>query len=296
MFISQIRRVLISASPIRTSVQFLSSHKSSDFSAASQLGSSASRKDRKRFYRDVSVQQVNDANYEITLDGRALRTPGGQRFTLHNTLFAEMVAEEWRAQTDTIKPNTMHLTAIVNTATDNPNKLNRETIVASLKDYLLTDTVLFFDDVNDANAKLNENEERRWTPLVNWFNTRFPDANLTIQRDAVLLEDITELVINPSKDCSFSKYMLGSYDFASLIAFTFMSEGLKSVILSTALVEQQLPCGVEEACELANLEQIHQYENWGKVDWYHGVNESELRARVSAALICIKLNSAKSKI
>jgi len=73
------------------------------------------------------------------------------------------------------------------------------------------------------------------------------------------------------------------------MAFNYMAECLKSTIVTVALLERYIST-VEEACQLAMLEQEHQYAQWGKVEWYHDVNEQELRARVSAALAFIYLS------
>lgn len=47
--------------------------------------------------------------YEINLDQRKLKTPGGKLFTVPNEALAIAVATEWDAQRDTLKFYTMHL-------------------------------------------------------------------------------------------------------------------------------------------------------------------------------------------
>lgn len=47
--------------------------------------------------------------FEINLDKRKLKTPGGKLFTVPNEALAIAVATEWDAQKDTIKFYTMHL-------------------------------------------------------------------------------------------------------------------------------------------------------------------------------------------
>lgn len=47
--------------------------------------------------------------YEINLDRRKLKTPGGKLFTVPNEALAIAVATEWDAQRDTLKFYTMHL-------------------------------------------------------------------------------------------------------------------------------------------------------------------------------------------
>lgn len=47
--------------------------------------------------------------FEINLDKRKLKTPGGKLFTVPNEALAIAVATEWDAQKDTLKFYTMHL-------------------------------------------------------------------------------------------------------------------------------------------------------------------------------------------
>lgn len=47
--------------------------------------------------------------FEINLDRRKLKTPGGKLFTVPNEPLAIAVATEWDAQKDTLKFYTMHL-------------------------------------------------------------------------------------------------------------------------------------------------------------------------------------------
>lgn len=50
-----------------------------------------------------------DGLYEVNLDRRKLKTPGGKLFTVPNEALAIAVATEWDAQRDTLKFYTMHL-------------------------------------------------------------------------------------------------------------------------------------------------------------------------------------------
>lgn len=52
---------------------------------------------------------ILDGLYEINLDRRKLKTPGGKLFTVPNEALAIAVATEWDAQRDTLKFYTMHL-------------------------------------------------------------------------------------------------------------------------------------------------------------------------------------------
>ncbi len=83
-------------------------------------------------------------------------------------------------------------------------------------------------------------------------------------------------------------------------------EACKSLILSCAVFEGRL--GPEAAAELARLEvryQVspHSYRRayymcpyiqtgqWGEVEWQHGVEEADLRARITAGLAMHQLSN-----
>lgn len=170
--LSQISRQLFKNEP--SCISNINSFKNySDFTS---FGSNASRKDRKRFYKHVAVCETGDSKsktYEIILDKRKLKSPGGKPFNVKSELLAGMCANEWDAQKDSIRLGTMHLTSLINTCLDNPNKLTKKDIVASLMEYIQTDTVLYFDcDGNDESKKLEFLQEQKWRPIVNWFNEK----------------------------------------------------------------------------------------------------------------------------
>ena len=101
---------------------------------------------KKRFYKDVSVVS-SGGDYEITLDSKKLKTPGGSVLTLGNQSLALAVAHEWQAQKDQILLSQMHLTGLCNTAIDNPTNATKYDLVDDILNFLDTDTLLFFAEV-----------------------------------------------------------------------------------------------------------------------------------------------------
>lgn len=71
----------------------------------------------RRFYMAVTVQQ-RDGTFILLLDGRAAKSPGGNRLALPCLAAARALADEWSAQGETIDPAAMPLTRIVNSAID----------------------------------------------------------------------------------------------------------------------------------------------------------------------------------
>ncbi|XP_004930951.1 ATP synthase mitochondrial F1 complex assembly factor 2 isoform X1 [Bombyx mori] len=237
---------------------------------------------RKRFYKGTAVIQ-NDNKWEVTLDHRRLKTPNGNVLTVGNEPLARVVAVEWDSQNETISQATMHLTALCNTALDNPGKLTSHDIVNYLLEHYPTDTLLFYSEDEE---ELRDLQERKWTPILDWFQKTFnvkQELANSIQPPPVFTE--TRAVL--------ARHFL-SYDFAALTAINFGVEALKSPILMLACMERRVV--PEEAVLLARLEEEYQLERWGRVPWAHGLSQADLTARVSAALLLVHCATEKHAI
>ena len=77
----------------------------------------------KRFYKDVTIVAEGDG-HAIRLDDRPVRTPARALLTLPTLALAQAVAEEWRAQGETVDPASMPFTGLANAAIDHivPNR------------------------------------------------------------------------------------------------------------------------------------------------------------------------------
>ncbi|MBI1327575.1 MAG: ATP12 chaperone family protein [Alphaproteobacteria bacterium] len=72
----------------------------------------------KRFYKLVTISEEADG-FSIVLDGKPVKTSLRNKLSAPNKALALAVMQEWAAQEDTIKPETMGLTQILTTAIDN---------------------------------------------------------------------------------------------------------------------------------------------------------------------------------
>ncbi|MES1155395.1 MAG: ATP12 family chaperone protein, partial [Pseudorhodoplanes sp.] len=64
---------------------------------------------RKRFYEKAGVTRNGDF-FEVTLDGKPVRTPARNPLAAPTRELAQAIADEWQAQTDLIDPAAMPLT------------------------------------------------------------------------------------------------------------------------------------------------------------------------------------------
>ncbi|XP_022122209.2 ATP synthase mitochondrial F1 complex assembly factor 2 [Pieris rapae] len=239
----------------------------------------------KRFYKRVDIVQ-NENKWEVTLDHRRLKTPNGQVFNVNTEGLARAIAAEWDAQHDGISPPSMHLTALCNTAMDNPGKLNKHDIAIHLLEFLTTDTILFFSDEEEELRLL---QEQKWGPVLEWFEERFH-----IKQE--VSRDFQPPPITTETRAVLARHFL-SYDFPALNAMNFGTEALKSPILMLACVDRFLQ--PKEAVMLARLEEEYQLQRWGRVPWAHELNQVELTSRVAASLLIIQnsteLHTEKAK-
>jgi chaperone required for assembly of F1-ATPase len=53
----------------------------------------------------VDVVSAGNVSFEVTLDSRKLKTPGGSVLTIENEALALAVSHEWQSQQDTIQVN-----------------------------------------------------------------------------------------------------------------------------------------------------------------------------------------------
>ena len=93
----------------------------------------------KRVYKRVRVAPV-EGGHAVMLDGRQARGPGQRLLVLPGAAQARAVAQEWRAQTDEVRPETMPLTRLAATAAGLAGG-GRERLVDEVAAYAATDLV-----------------------------------------------------------------------------------------------------------------------------------------------------------
>uniref|UniRef100_A0A3P9K8F5 Uncharacterized protein n=1 Tax=Oryzias latipes TaxID=8090 RepID=A0A3P9K8F5_ORYLA len=235
----------------------------------------------KRVYFDITIinyQYALYGLYEINLDRRKLKTPGGKLFTVPNEALAIAVATEWDAQRGTLKFYTMHLTTLCNTALDNPTQRNKEQMINSALKFLETDTICYRVEDPPGLVDLQKNE---WDPVLHWIENRY---NVTIGSSSSILGP--EI---PQATKETFRQHLNSYSLWSLTGLEFVISQLKSILLSLGMVDRYLT--VEQAVLLSRLEEEYQISHWGNVEWAHDYDMYELRARTAAGALFIQLSS-----
>ncbi|PAA94538.1 hypothetical protein BOX15_Mlig007483g1, partial [Macrostomum lignano] len=226
----------------------------------------------KRFYKQAHVTKSGPGAYEVNLDQRRLRTPGGQPFVVPHEGLALAVVQEWNSQVNHIDRTRMHLTSLCNSAIDNPLGLSRDQQAAAILEYLETDTLLFWSTEPED---LHQLQRQRWQPVLDNVNQQYSlrlAPTLTLQPPQIDGEALKKF-----------RARLASLNSWGVSGVRFAAESLKSCLLAVCLLDRRLP--VSEACSLSRLESQFQADKWGQVEWHHGVDATELECRVSAGTL-----------
>jgi chaperone required for assembly of F1-ATPase len=122
----------------------------------------------KRFYTDVTIVEA-EGGFAIQLDGRPVRTPARALLTLPTQALAEAVADEWRAQGETVEPASMPMTGLANAAIDHV-AANKADFAAGVARYAQSDLLCYRADGPDT---LVARQAAAWEPLLDWARARY---------------------------------------------------------------------------------------------------------------------------
>jgi chaperone required for assembly of F1-ATPase len=203
----------------------------------------------RRFYKEVALLPVA-GGFQPALDGRPLLTPAKAALTLPNLPFAEAVAEEWRSQGERIRPASMPLTQLANTAIDRVTPDPGATL-DELLGYAGTDLVCYRAE---APATLVERQQRLWQPLLDDL----------ARRHDVLLNVHAGIIPHPQPDAALSalRRHLSSLPPFVLTGLAALTRSCGSLVIALALAEGLLT--PEEAFDLSQLDEGYQIEQWGE--------------------------------
>ncbi|XP_041363581.1 ATP synthase mitochondrial F1 complex assembly factor 2-like [Gigantopelta aegis] len=242
----------------------------------------SSFRELKKFYKNASIT-TSQGWYEINLDKRKLRTPGGKIFQVPNEALALAVATEWNKQKTHIRQHTMHLTSLCNTAIDNPMHRTRESLMESIIHFLETDTICYRLTEPPQLYELMCNE---WDPLLHWAK----------DRHGIEIEPTTGIAtpgVSPQTVETIRRHLMSYSDWA-LFGYDYAVDAIKSLIIIMALLDREI--SIDKAVNLARLELEFQIQKWGNVEWHHDLDLYELRTRLSASTLFIHWSNENSSI
>lgn len=204
----------------------------------------------KRFYKTVAVAPAAEGGFNVTLDGRTLKSPAKKTFALPTKTLADAVAEEWSAQGDNVQPSSMLLTQLASTAVDRVGA-ERDAIVDGTAAYAGTDLLCYRAEEPPS---LVERQAKAWQPLLDWATLRF-DAPLIVQTG------LMPVAQNPQALNAF-RAAVEAYDDWRLSALQTATSACGSLVVALALLEGKL--SADEAFDVSQIDETFQIEKWGE--------------------------------
>jgi chaperone required for assembly of F1-ATPase len=203
----------------------------------------------KRFYKTVAAIESIDG-WNVTLDGKVLRSPAKKDFNLPTKGLALAVAAEWDAQTEHVRPLAMPLMQLASTAIDRVGA-DRARIVTELVGYAGTDLICYRASEPPS---LVEREAQAWDPLLAWLGRRY-DVSLATTNGIVAVAQA------PATMEALTKVIGGHNDFA-LAALATLIQTAGSVVIGLAVAEGEITA--EQGAHAAQLDELYQTERWGE--------------------------------
>lgn len=202
----------------------------------------------RKFYKAVTVTEVA-GGWQVQLDARNLRTPKAQLMVLPTRAIAELVAEEWDAQTDIIEMATMHATRLANTAIETIGA-SREGVADQIADYAGSDLVCYFaDDL----PPLLERQKAGWEPLLARAEA---DEGLRFERCTGIVHRE-----QPAETLTKVREIALSLDDFTLAGLAFGVPLFGSAVLAIGLLRGWLDG--ETAYNLSRIDETFQEATWG---------------------------------
>jgi len=203
----------------------------------------------KRFYKTVDVRG-EPSGWLVLLDGKPVKTPGARALAAPTRALAEAVADEWRAQSETITPDAMPLTKALNTALDRV-AAQRKALADELAKYAGSDLLCYRAA---APAALASRQQGAWDPWLDWAAERF-GARLIVTAGVAPVEQ-------PPEALARLRAAVAAHDEHRLVALHAGITITGSAVLGLAFAARAL--SAEAAYGLAHVDEDYQAEFWGR--------------------------------
>ena len=238
---------------------------------------------RKRFYKQVGIITMDSGSgFQVTLDGKTLRTPARRPLVLPNLELSLALASEWDAQLDPrkgLEPATMPITQLVFTAIDQIEIAPGPTRRVCLS-YLPTDTALFFAS-GDERTLLGK-QKQHLQPLLRWMQRTFGVELSTSQGT------FAGRLQHPQESLDKVDFIVSQLDPMALAVLQSVTMECKSLVMALAYVFRQI--SMQQLKVVSRLEEEFQVEVWGVVEGGHDMDRLNNSIALAAADTLIRLH------
>lgn len=203
----------------------------------------------KRFYKDVTLGEDAEG-FAVLLDGKAVRTPGLKPIRLQQRAIAEAIAEEWRAQKDTIEFAEMPLVRLVNSGIEAGDGRGDDFRAEVIK-YCGSDLLLYRAD---SPRELVAAQEAAWDPILVALARHFD----VVFQPTIGIVHVTqpERTLSRLDAALDGENLLRLTAMASLISLT--GSGLITIALANNLIAP------DAAWAAAHIDEDHNIRLWGE--------------------------------
>lgn len=188
--------------------------------------------------------------HQVLLDGRPVRTPARRALAVPSATLAAAVADEWRAQGETLQPASMALTRLISTAIDRMPAL-RAAAIDEVLGYAETDLLCYRAA---APADLADRQQQLWQPWLDWL----------ARSHGVELVVTTEMLPVPQPETALARLRssVEPLDDWRLVGLHAVTTALGSVVLGLALFEGEIDA--EQAIAASLLDEQFEIDRWGR--------------------------------
>lgn len=209
----------------------------------------------KRFWDHAAISPAEDgAGWQVVLDGKPVRIPGGAPVRLPKRALAEAVAAEWQAaggaKGDDFSLQDMPLTRLAGTAQERVEPA-REAIALELARYGESDLLCYRTELP---VGLAARQAEAWQVWLDWAEATYGarlTTTTTLQHQA---QDAAALAALAAE--------VARHDSYELAALGVLVPALGSLVLGLAVSAAAI--SAEEAHALSVLDEMYQEELWGR--------------------------------
>lgn len=202
----------------------------------------------KRFWQAATVVPA-EAGFTVRLDGRPVRTPAKTALIVPTSAMAAAIAAEWDAQEGTVRPETMPMTRMANSAIDKVAILHPQ-VVDEVAGFGGSDLLCYRAEGPDD---LIDRQRQGWDPLLDW-------AAVQLQAPLAQTEGIMH-VAQPSDSLERLGGLVAAHDPFRLTALHDLVAITGSLVLGLAIAQGRLT--PDDAWTLARIDEDFQAEQWG---------------------------------
>ena len=203
----------------------------------------------KRFWKAATEVEC-EGGFTVTLDARAVKTPAKTALIVPTLHMAEAIAQEWGAQVEKVRPETMPCTRAANSALDKV-AVQFDEVAAMIAAYGGSDLLCYRAEAPQA---LRVRQDAGWDPLLAWVAQDL-QAPLSVTTGVMPIPQAAQSLQNLHAQVAACT----PFELAALHDLVAISG---SLVLGLAVIKDRL--SVDDAWRLSRIDEYWNIELWGQ--------------------------------